>query len=128
MPKYFDLTKIAQEAPDLDCEGDPPGSSENATVFARLMLAELDKGPGKFTDPDGRGRFTDVEHVVDTFNDALAGLLLGLSVRVAPGQMKDVVAHLVKHASYTMQWIARDENNSTDADKEELEEIFASSH
>jgi hypothetical protein len=112
--KYFDLSAIAKELPDYAQEWDPPGFGQNS-VFARAILEELDA--------DHAGR-TDAQHVVDTFNDALAGLLHGLSVRVVPGQLKTVVDHLTQHASYTMGWIAEDMNDYSDAAKEEDEDYI----
>jgi hypothetical protein len=112
MPKYFDLAAIGQELPDYAFEGKAPGSGTDMYPFAQAMLASLDG------ERQGEG---DAEHVVNCFNDALAGILHGLSVRVAPGQMKAVVDHLIEHASFTMRWTAQNEDNNDDDDKRENE-------
>jgi hypothetical protein len=101
MPKHFDLSAIAKELPDYAEEGDPPGSDVHAERYVLAMLEDLDRK---------HEGLTDVEHVVGCFNDALAGILHGLSQRVAKGQMLAVVDHLTQHASYTMRWVARNED------------------
>jgi hypothetical protein len=119
MPKYFDLTAIAKELPDYAYEGDVPGNGTDMYPFANAMLSSLD---------GERQGDSDAEHVVNCFNDALAGILHGLSVRVAPGQMKAVVDHLIEHASFTMRWIAQNEDNNDDDDKRENEQDIRDFH
>ena len=112
--RYFDLSNIREERPDYGSEGDPPGGTKDALAFSKLMLAELDKPH------DG---LTDAQHVVERFNDALAGLLHGLSVRVPPGRMEDVVNHLLLHAQHTMCRTAEieDDHHASDVSKGENE-------
>ncbi len=86
---------------------------------------------GRKEDPYPKGvtkQLTDTEHVVDCFNDALAGILHGLSVRVAPGQMKAVVEHLIKHATFTMRWIAENEDRNDAHEKAENERDILRMH
>jgi hypothetical protein len=111
MPKYFDVAAIKKDLPDYAHEGDP---NYGDSVFARTMLAELDKphdGP------------TDGQHVNDCFNDALAGILDGLALRIPPGQMRSVVEHLLQHAAFTMRWKAQieDDNYKTNEAKRQEE-------
>jgi hypothetical protein len=119
--KYLNIGdhEIERNIPDFDGEGDAPGSGENSTPFAVAMLAEIDGDRG----PAGPDKWTDAEHVVNCFTDAVAGLLHGLSVRIAPGQMKEVVEQLIPHVSHTMRWVAQDEDKyHGDKSKEENEQ------
>jgi hypothetical protein len=122
MPKYLKIAEhdIEKVRKDYAYEGDPPGCGQNSIPFSIAMLAEID-GDRSCLRNDKWVDSSDPQHVVNCFNDAVAGLLHGLSVRIVPGQMRNVVEQLIPHVHFTMRRFAEDEDEHFDSDEDKIE-------
>jgi hypothetical protein len=102
MHKYFDLSDLKSKLPDYDHQGDPP--------------AEDDYAPAMLKDLDGvrwNSEYSDADHLVSCFNDAIAGITAGLALRAPPGQLEEVIEALIDHAAATMRRGAKARDSTT---------------